>query len=60
MKDPKIWDVIAWVSFILGIITTLIYFFVDEGYTESPTWILVSIAAWYYSDHLEDKKSEKV
>lgn len=59
MKDPKVWDIIAWVSFILAIITMIIYFFVDDNYVESPTWLIAAIASWYYSDHLEKADSNK-
>ena len=60
MKNPQIWNVIAWISFVLAVITTVIYFFVDDSYTESPTWIIASIAAWFYSDYLEKNDSNKV
>ena len=59
MKDPKVWDIIAWVSFILAIITMIIYFFVDDNYSESPTWLIAAIVSWYYSDHLEKADSNK-
>lgn len=58
MKDWKVWNVIAWISFVLAIITTVIYFFVDDSYTESPSWIIASILAWYYSEHLQNKAND--
>lgn len=59
MKDPKIWNIIGWVAFVLTIITVVIYFFVDESYVEAPTWLIASIASWFYRDYLSKEKQNE-
>ncbi len=53
MKDQKLWNVFGWISFVLFIITLVIYFFIDEAYVESPTWLVATVACWFYRDYLE-------
>lgn len=52
MKNIKAWNVIAWISFVMAGISTVIYFFVDENYIEAPSWLIASVASWFYCDHL--------
>lgn len=59
MKDPKVWNVIGWVCFVLACLTTAIYFFVDDNYVESPTWLIASVASWFYGDHLLKANDQK-
>jgi hypothetical protein len=57
MKDKKLWNVMGWISFVFFIITVVIYFFVDENYVESPTWLVAAVACWFYRDYLEKEQN---
>ena len=52
MRNDKAWNIIGWISFGLFVLTGLIYFFVDENYTESPSWLIAAVASWFFQDHV--------
>lgn len=56
MKDKNLWNVMGWISFITFIITLVIYFFVNDDYVESPTWLIAAVACWFYRDFLNKKE----
>lgn len=60
VQDSKFWNVVGWISFASAVFTLFIYFFIDDYYTEAPTWLIAAIASWFYKDYLNDHKSPSV
>lgn len=57
--DKRFWNVLGWISLIFFFITGFYYFFVDETVIESPTWLIATVACWYYRDYLEKEEKNK-
>lgn len=52
-RNPKMWNILGWISFVSSIFTVIQYFFVDENYVEAPMWLVASILCWFYRDSIE-------